>query len=224
MTAVVAALAVAVLLLAVLVAGLLRSHAEILRSLQDLGAGLELDRGVTGPVGLAAPRTSILPPELSGHTLDGSVSATSLRGQNTLIAFLSSGCTTCQEFWKAFRDERPEVPGDAQLVVVTRGLEQESAAALQDRLPATVPLLLSDEAWEAFEVPGAPYFVYLDPAGEVVGEGTGTSWKQIVTMITEARADAALLSKGGGAARDRRDLLVLHEAGIEPGDPSLYTP
>ena len=40
MTALVVALAVAVLLLAVLVAGLLRSHAEILKALHELGAGV----------------------------------------------------------------------------------------------------------------------------------------------------------------------------------------
>ena len=62
MTALVVALAVAVVLLAVLVAGLLRSHAEILRALHELGAGLELDRA-DGPVdvtidGVRRPRRS----------------------------------------------------------------------------------------------------------------------------------------------------------------------
>ena len=50
MTALVLGLALAVLVLGVLVAGLLRSHAEILKALHELGAGLELDRDAPGPV------------------------------------------------------------------------------------------------------------------------------------------------------------------------------
>ena len=61
MLAVVVAEGVAVALLAVLVLGLLRSHALILRALHELGAGLELEEaasapasGTTGPVPVRA--------------------------------------------------------------------------------------------------------------------------------------------------------------------------
>lgn len=221
MTAAVVALSVAVLLLSVLVAGLLRSHAEILKSLHDLGAGLELDRspGQT-PVTIERKPDSEAPAELVGSTLDGEVFATSLLGQETMLAFLSSGCTTCQEFWNTFSRGTPEVPGDARLLVVTQGLGEESESALREREPSVVPLVLSDEAWEAFGVPGSPYFALVDATGRVVGEGTGTSWKQIVTLLSQARADAAL--SGSGRVRDLRDTTAMEQAGIQPGHPSLY--
>ena len=223
MTAAVVALSVAVLLLSVLVAGLLRSHAEILKSLHDLGAGLELDRdGAPGPTPISIdrrPETQV-PAELVGVTLDGETVATSMSGQDTMIAFLSSGCTTCQEFWKAFAKGTPRVPGDARLFVVTKGLGEESESALREREPAVVPLLLSDEAWDAFAVPGSPYFAYVDASGRVVGEGTGTSWQQITTMLSQAREDFQLA--GSGKVRDRRDTSALERAGIEAGHPSLY--
>ena len=48
---------------------------------------------------------------------------------DTLLAFLSSGCTTCAAFWEAFRDERRlGLPGGTRLVVVTRGPGRESPA------------------------------------------------------------------------------------------------
>ena len=59
MTAAVVALGAAVVLLAVLVAGLLRSHAEILKALHELGAGLDLDAKGPVPVtidGVTTPR------------------------------------------------------------------------------------------------------------------------------------------------------------------------
>jgi hypothetical protein len=223
MTAAVVALAVAVLLLSVLVAGLLRSHAEILKSLHDLGAGLELDReGGPTPVSIDRRPETQVPGELSGTTLDGEIVATSLVGQETLIAFLSSGCTTCQEFWTSFARGRPPVPGDARLFVVTKGLGEESESALREREPAEVPLLMSDDAWDDFAVPGSPYFAYVDATGRVVGEGTGTSWTQITTMLSQARADAAMQQSGNGKTRDGRDSSALSAAGIEPGHPSLY--
>jgi hypothetical protein len=224
MTAAIVALSAAVLLLAFLVAGLLRSHAEILKSLHDLGAGVELDKDRDGPQPIAIERRpdAELPEGIVGATLSGELVATSLVGQDTLVAFLSSGCTTCQEFWKTFAKGTPEVPGDAQLVVVTKGLGEESESELRKREPELIPLVLSDETWEAFEVPGSPYFAYVDSTGRVVGEGTGTSWQQIVTMLSQARADSLHQQKGGGQVRDQRDSDVLRDLGIEPGHPSLY--
>ena len=44
----------------------------------------------------------------------------------TLLAFLSSGCLTCREFWETFADPSLDVPGGARLVVVTMSPEDES--------------------------------------------------------------------------------------------------
>jgi hypothetical protein len=227
-TAAVVALGVAVLLLSLLVAGLLRSHAEILKALHELGAGLELDR--TGPVpvtveGISAPRRAArtnTPTTVTGETPDGDVVALSLLGEQTLIAFLSSGCTTCQEFWTAFKDDVGEVPGEARLVVVTRGPAEESPSALRDRQPAVAPVLMSDATWDAFDVPGSPYFAYVDAAGRVVGEGSGATWPQVLDLMTQARADAASRVAGNGAVRESRDQRALADAGIDAGHPSLF--
>ena len=199
MTALVVALTVAVLLLAVLVAGLLRSHAEILKALHDLGAGLELDRSAPGPVpvtidGVRTPRATGAPaPEtISGSTLDGESVAVALSaGTDTLLAFLSSGCTTCQAFWEAFASDDVEVPGGARLVVVTKDLDEESRSALTARAPRSAPLLTSSQAWEDFEVPGSPYFVYVDATGRVVGEGSAATWPAVATLMGQAHDDAA---------------------------------
>jgi hypothetical protein len=198
MTAVTVALSVAVLLLAVLVAGLLRSHAEILKALHDLGAGLELDRTAAGPVpvaieGVRTPRVagSSAPEAISGTTLDGESVAVSLAGgTDTLVAFLSSGCLTCQAFWEAFAAvPQVEVPGGARLLVVSKDLDEESGSALAARTSDTVPLLTSSQAWEDFGVPGSPYFVYVDGTGRVVGEGSAATWPAVATLMGQARAD-----------------------------------
>ena len=224
MTALVVALAVAVLLLAVLVAGLLRSHAEILKALHELGAGLELDRA-SGPVdvtidGVRTPRRSSsaqTAEAVSGETLDGEAVALSLTtGTDTLLAFLSSGCTTCGAFWEAFAEGELEVPGNARLVVVTKSLDEESASALQKRAPRAIPLVASSSAWEGFGVPGSPYFVYVDGTGRIVGEGSAATWPAVANLMGQAHADDA--HRKGRLSRQGRDDAALAAAGIRPGD------
>ncbi len=229
MTALVVALTVAVLLLAVLVAGLLRSHAEILKALHELGAGLELDRADGGPVpvtveGVRRPRTagSVAPEAVHGATLDGETVVVPLgAGADTLLAFLSSGCTTCQAFWSAFADSDVVVPGGVRLLVVSKDLDAESVSALRERASAHVPLVTSSQAWEDFGVPGSPYFVHVDGTGRVVGEGSAATWAAVATLMGQADGDA---SHRGRAGRDLRDTEALAAAGIRPGDPSLQGP
>ena len=100
MTALVVVLTVVVGLQLVLVVGLLRSHAEILKALHELGAGLELDRE-KGPVpvtidGVRTPRagSATAPDAISGQTLDGeSVAVSPCPGKCLAVAPTPVLCT-----------------------------------------------------------------------------------------------------------------------------------
>ncbi len=245
MAVLVTLLAVVVALLAVLVAGLLRSHAEILRSLHGLGVDLDPDapEGASRPAGITVPRPEARAEprhaaDLVGVTPTGDALSIAVVGaqHSTLIAFLTSGCSTCAEFWSAFASAaRLPVPGDARLIVVTKGAEGESPGRLRKFTPRDVPVVMSSEAWAAYDVPVAPYFVYVDgPSGEVVGEGAAATWSNLVGMMEQALVDAGLDPKAGsrtkrgnrrkldGRAREALADDELRAAGIEPGDPSLY--
>jgi hypothetical protein len=76
-TALVVGLALVVLVLGVLVAGVLRSHAEILKALHELGAGLELDRAAEGPVPVTID--GVVPPRAAGSAAPDSL--VGVRGQ-----------------------------------------------------------------------------------------------------------------------------------------------
>ncbi len=110
------------------------------------------------------------------------------------------------------------MPGGARLVVVTRDRDEESESALRSRSTAAVPLVLSSAGWDAFDVPGSPYFVLVS-GGRVVGEGSGASWPQVADLLGQAHRDTA---DGPQRRRERRDDAALLSAGIAPGDPSLY--
>lgn len=220
MAQVVAIQAVAILLLALLVVGLLRSHAEILRKLHELGAGLDPDAapGVTTPVAAPLRRSDATGFDLSGTTPTDEAVRVGVVGarQSTVLAFLSSGCLTCGSFWDTFAGpDRLAVPGGARLVVVAKGPEIERESAIRELAPSKFPVVMSTQAWLDYKVPHTPYFVYVDgPTGRIVGEGSAQTWEQVVSLWSQALADAA-----GGEARADRELL---QAGIRPGHRSLY--
>lgn len=227
--------AVAIALLGVLVAGLLRSHAEILRTLHRLGAGVG-DTSVEAPkvrqgraAHTAGTSSAIQAVDLVGTTPAGEAIQVGVRGArtDTLLAFLSSGCGTCGEFWRAFREPASlGLPAGTRLVVVTKSPAEESVSRLRQLAPSDVPVVLSTEAWQSYGVPVTPYFMHVDgPTGQIVGQGTGGTWPQVRSLLRQATADDR---HNDGDRRttvaeveaevDRR----LLAAGIHPGDPSLY--
>jgi len=224
-------------LLTLLVAGLLRSHAEILRQLAELGDG-------------AAPSAASgqeLPPardgaspayDIAGATVAGDAVKVAVAGVNgnTLLAFLSSGCLPCRKLWHGLSDGHLRLPGGARLVVVTKDRTEESPTKLRELAPSDVMLVMSSAAWDDYGVKGSPYFIYADGrAGQVHSEGSATSWDQVVSLLRDALADDELgrLPDGGteplgrraadgSAERIRRADEELAAAGIHPGHPSLW--
>jgi len=239
MLAVVVAEGVAVALLAVLVLGLLRSHALILRALHELGAGLELEEaasGTTGPVPVqlehlehgvvpAARPATTRAAALTGTTLDEAPVQVAVDEGRTLLAFLSSGCSVCRTFWSELSSGGIDVPGGARLVVVTQGPEQESVSRLRQLAGSRLEVVRSSGAWTDYGVPGSPYFVYVED-GTVTGEGSSTTWAQVRDLMGQAVDDAR--AGGSGSGPDRDDLAAIDRellgAGIHPGHPSLYEP
>jgi hypothetical protein len=219
-TALVACETILLALLVLLVAALLRSHAELLRR---LGPPDSADEHGPAPV----PRPGAAPPvaatEIAGRTLEGDAVKFSLGpgAPPTLIAFLTSGCDTCRGFWGDLRaGHRVSLPRPgSRLVVVTKDAREESSSRLGDLSPGGVPVVMSSEAWTRHGVPGSPYFLYVED-GAVAGEGSATTWKQVESLLRDAVYDVD--RQGNGDRRTDRIDETLRAAGIVPGHPSLY--
>lgn len=254
MTLAVVVLAIVVAVLVVLVAGLLRSHALILRRLHEAGLGLDSFDSSASTLPMAGsqaatrtaqaeqrtPRPTDAPAgrpatDVAGQTPDGGGVGVAVCDvdHDTVLLFLSSDCATCQRFWAALDPQaadRPTLPDGVRLVVVTRGVEHELPAEVAAH-DVDVPVIMSDAAWSAYEVPGSPYAIHVDgPSGRVRGEGTGGDWAQVAQLLARATGDLAYVgATSSGTRKARRDRQVerdtdaeLLAAGILPGDESLY--
>lgn len=226
MTALVIIEAVVIALLVLLVAGLLRSHAEILQRLHALdGGGASTETRTTG-LQVARSATGATPEAVAGVTPAGSAAAVSLRGSRglVLLAFLSSGCSTCRPFWEQFSAGAEMPAPDVRPVIVSKGPDEESPSRIAQLAPETVPTIMSSRTWDDFKVPVSPYFVLVDAArGAVVGEGAAASWPSVRELLAAAMADTGYSGLSSDtAARSRRTESTLDAAGIQPGDPSLY--
>jgi len=238
-----------VLVLGILVAGLLRSHADILRSLHELGVGVG-DPAANGTgagataVPVAAPGPGLrspppspplgVAPAVAGVTPGGDARAVALDHGNhlTLLGFLSSGCASCAAFWDALQTPgRLALPAGTRVVIVTKGPDREVPSEVQARATGRVPVVMSTEAWLDYQVPGSPFFVLVDgTSGRTVGQGVAGGVGQLTELVRRAEHDRGAAADGqgaaqtglGGPARAAAADDVLRAAGILPGDPSLY--
>lgn len=221
MAAIVSVETLLLVVLIVLVAGLLRSHAEILRRLAEAGGDGDAAGSIAAPAAAAAPdRVPGAPAApVAGPTPDGDALALDFAGragEPTLLAFLTSGCTTCAGFWETLGEAR--LPAGVQTIVVTHGAERERPAKLRKLAPEGVPVIMSSAAWRDYSVPASPYFVLVD--GSIRGEGAATSWSALGSLVSDAIEDQR--EAAGGTVRAEAAERRLAAAGIGPEHPSLY--
>jgi hypothetical protein len=244
MVALVVVVTFVVLLLGVLVAGLLRSHADILRSLHELGVGVGDPAAPNDPVqNRSAPRLPTWAPDsteqlspaptVAGVTPAGDARAVAVDNSDgfSLLAFLSTGCATCTSFWTALQQpgslDRPE---STRVVIVTKGPDREIPDEVAAMTTGRVPVVMSTEAWVDYEVPASPFFVLVDgTSGLMVGRGVAAQVGQLLDLIGRAEHDRVPRDRRhrrpptrSGPEREADADDVLRRAGIHPGDPSLY--
>ena len=239
--------------------GLLRSHAEILKRLHDLGAG----HRPASPAAAAQLRRRRRPPSrprLPGDApgalaarprgvrrrgrpgrrrrraaprrcRSGSPASSTTRSSPSSPA----GCLTCQKFWDAFRKPRKlGLPAGTRLVVVTKGPDAESPSAVAELAPPGVPTVMSTEAFTDYDVPGLAVLRARSTAPPVGcgARAPGPDWDQVSSLLSQATVDAELAATLAGsqvakpdadADREARIDRELYDAGVAPGDPSLYS-
>lgn len=243
MTTIVTIQAVALVVLTLAVIGLLRSHAAIIRALNlggdehahasshngasagshDHGAqpahdhSTDVAKAREMPIPERAPEAAdivgVSPSTLKPVRVD-------VRGakRDTLLAFLSTGCLSCEGFWKGIR-EGAAVPRNARIVAITKDPDEERATRVEKLSSKRAVTVMSSQAWVDYNVPMYPYFVYVDAAsGEVRAGGAADTWEHVLALLDDSLEE---IESRKGARVDDDDAALL-AAGIGPGHPSLF--
>jgi hypothetical protein len=191
-TAVAAALAAAVVVLLTAVPARAERRARPVAPASIAAADVEPAGAAGSSAAVAAPgsRAPALP-IVEGPTATGDLALIEPAGSDriTLLAFLTSGCTTCSHFWSVFAGLAPEdLPGErTDLVIVTRGDDHENPARIRDLAPPQHLVIRSTMAWYDYGVQAGPYFVLVDGRTDVIlGEGTATAWAEIDQLLRRA--------------------------------------
>lgn len=225
------ALAVIIILLGTLVIGLLRSHAEILRKLEMLGVGEHRTTDHSHAIELTAKPSSSPtgPHDIAGITPDGEpvVVSPTAGGDPTLLAFLSTSCSSCTPFWERLDSDLRYFGGHRyRVLIITRGESEESPSRAESLAASHASVVMSSSAWDDYEVPGAPFFAVIDPdAGVIVGEGSSGTFEALEQFLIDAGNDADWDRRQGRATDAQQEDRVdadLRNAGILPGDHRLY--
>lgn len=126
-------------------------------------------------------------PALAGLTPAGTPLAIPTgAGARLVVAFLTSSCRTCAVFWEALRAEGGHSPHQGPtMAIVTPDATTENRREVQRLAPAGWPVVMSSEAWTAWDVWGSPFFVVVAD-GVIVAEGVAASWTELLDLIPVA--------------------------------------
>ena len=139
---------VAIVLLAVLVAGLLRSHARVLSALYQQGMPAGGEARIPQPVPMSKRPVPVATDIVGVTPNDETVSISLGNGVDTLLAFLSGGCSVCGELWAGAPAGESALPDRSRLVVVTASPDRESPSRVRRLAGPGVTVVMSthDEA------------------------------------------------------------------------------
>lgn len=112
------------------------------------------------------------------------------RAGPVLLCFLQTRCDGCEEFWRGLgAPPGSGWPDGLSLVAVTHGPDtvDRSEVARLSAGTGTVPVVMSDRAWDDYRITGYPFFVLVDPGPSlVVGETVGFGWSDVRAMVEAA--------------------------------------
>ena len=183
--------------------------------------------------------------DVVGTALDGTPARVEVTGEGrrTLLAFLSSGCSVCRDFWDELSSGEADVPGQARLAVVTQGPQEESVTRLRQLAGPRLEVVAVARGLERLRRARLPLLRvrrgrrrhrrglldHLGAGARPDGAGRRRHRAPAPPRAAPARRRRRRRRPAGSAtgttrddpARIDRELLG---AGIHPGHPSLYEP
>jgi methylamine dehydrogenase accessory protein MauD len=167
-------LLVAALLLAVLV--LARQVGLIHRRIPPIGARM----------GNPGPEVGAQVPDLKGVDVHGRPVELGVKhGKRTLVVFVAPSCPACAELAPALVSIAKSERSTLEVILVTpRGDEKEALTFAKKYKLESLPLLVSPEATQQFQVSSTPYALLIDEAGVLRAKGLVNNIDHLESLLT----------------------------------------
>jgi methylamine dehydrogenase accessory protein MauD len=133
--------------------------------------------------GDAAPTFNL--PSLTGGAVI--LGGNSLRGQSSLLFFLSPSCPVCKVLLPVLKAIQAQERDWLRLVLASDGVENEHLAFIGEHGLETFPYLLSMELGVAYRIGKLPYAVLISADGKVAAHGLVNNREQLESLF-EAQA------------------------------------
>jgi hypothetical protein len=105
--------------------------------------------------------------DVEGLAPDGSPRTVAVIGSTEpiLLLFLSSDCLGCLDLWEGMAPLRAALPDGMRIIVLTRGVDREDAAAVASLARPGTEVVMSSEAYADYRVGGPPFLVVIASGG-----------------------------------------------------------
>lgn len=122
-------------------------------------------------------------PPVELYTIDKNLtSVADFLGQKVLLVFTATTCPYCKEVYpvlSSFEQQHPEF----QVLMVSNGTEDENLTLAQEEQLKFTVLTWEDRVAQIYQVPGTPYFYYIDADGIIVNAGFLNTSTQLEEFI-----------------------------------------
>lgn len=138
----------------------------------------------------AGPEIGELVSELTARDLQGrKVALGGERGKQTLLAFVSPQCTSCDDLAPALRSVWKSEHNTVDVVLVGIGGEEKSNRDFVSRHKLEeIPFIASNEVGTRYRVLAPPYALMIDKDGRLLAKGVVNHMEHLESLLNAARS------------------------------------
>jgi hypothetical protein len=152
----------------------------------------DADQGRPAPRPTLPPRPTLVGApgtDISGVRPDGTGIEIAVAGTSVALLFLTGSCYGCRVLWEGAAAGGASGPHAISTVIVTPSPATEDARTVGALAPRHgIPVVMSSEAWHAYRVGRAPWWVVVAAGMVVADEMAPGSWSELVAELAGTAA------------------------------------
>lgn len=124
----------------------------------------------------------VVAPNFSSQDYQGNlIELINYKDKQLLLVFSSPSCVACQVFWPKLKEFSEHYP-ETNIVMISNGTKEE-VQIMQIEQNFSFPILISEELFDSYKIPGTPYLYLISSKSEVEFTGFSNSLDKIKRLL-----------------------------------------